>query len=426
MMAEVAKKRGLALLGLVVGLVIGLATVAYAAPSNDAFATADGGKIANLAAYSGGRSVGSFVGSTEGATTEAGEPFIGTGETIWYKFTSPVNGSMQLTCPEQDFDFPEGKWIRVYTGQPVDALSLVSSKGGCEPPVGTRPFSFEARKGFSYLIQVDPQSEFEIPGFRLDYLWSVGERSDDLADADPFEFVGGASQLVATQEPGEPFAVNTAWYDWTAPFSGEVSMETCVPAGHFNGLRPADTQLGVYTGSEVGSLVAVAQPGGTPGQSDDSCSDDAGGDTASRVTFTANQGTTYHVQYGVKNAGEEDPSLPRHVINAFPVTMQVEENHAPAGSVKINGGATKTKKAKVQLSLAANDAQPSSGIDLVRFSNDNRKWSQWFGVDGPRASLERVEPWTLSRGAGTKTVYVQYKDRNGNVSTAKDTIKYAS
>jgi hypothetical protein len=33
--------------------------------------------------------------------------------------------------------------------------------------------------------------------------------------------------------------------------------------------------------------------------------------------------------------------------------------------------------------------------------------------------------WRLTRGEGKKTVYVQYKDRTGNVSaTTKDTINY--
>jgi len=51
----------------------------------------------------------------------------------------------------------------------------------------------------------------------------------------------------------------------------------------------------------------------------------------------------------------------------------------------------------------------------MRFSNDNVAWSDWqtYAVSAS---------WTLLPGDGTKTVYVQFKDGAGLVSTFSDTI----
>jgi hypothetical protein len=99
----------------------------------------------------------------------------------------------------------------------------------------------------------------------------------------------------------------------------------------------------------------------------------------------------------------------------------------PKGTVAINGKDVSTKSQTVRLYLSASDPSsttsgPStaSGVASMRFRNENTTtWSDWFDYSG---MLE----WQLSNGAGTKTVYAQYKDRAGNVSaTAYDKIKYA-
>ena len=84
----------------------------------------------------------------------------------------------------------------------------------------------------------------------------------------------------ATKESGEPnHAGNvggaSVWYNWTAPSSGTVDIDTIGSS--------FDTLLGVYTGSSVGSLTAVASD------------NDSGGNGASRVNFTATAGTTYRI-----------------------------------------------------------------------------------------------------------------------------------
>jgi hypothetical protein len=87
---------------------------------------------------------------------------------------------------------------------------------------------------------------------------------------------------------------------------------------------------------------------------------------------------------------------------------------APTGSILIDGGATYSSSNSVSLSLSASDS--GSGVYQMRFSNDGSSWSDW-------ESYGNSKNWTLSSGDGTKTIYAQYKDNAGNVSTSyNDTI----
>ena len=76
------------------------------------------------------------------------------------------------------------------------------------------------------------------------------------------------------QIAGKP-AAGFLWYNWTASFTGVISMTT--RGSSF------DTLLGVYTGSYPGSLVSVGED------------DDSGGFFTSLETFNCVQGTTYQI-----------------------------------------------------------------------------------------------------------------------------------
>src|SRR5439155_60285 len=99
--------------------------------------------------------------------------------------------------------------------------------------------------------------------------------------------IGGASGRVtgsnvgATKESGEPGHAGNAggrsvWYNWTAPDSGSVTIETVGST--------FDTLLAVYTGSSISTLTRVA-----------SNDDISGGTLQSRVSFSAAAGTVYRV-----------------------------------------------------------------------------------------------------------------------------------
>jgi chitodextrinase len=96
---------------------------------------------------------------------------------------------------------------------------------------------------------------------------------------------------------------------------------------------------------------------------------------------------------------------------AFTVTV---DNQAPTGTVVINGGAAATNSTSATLTLTATDAVTS--VTQMRFSNNGSSFST-------AEAFAPTKAWTLSNGAGTKTVYVQFKDAAGNWSTAvTDTI----
>ena len=68
------------------------------------------------------------------------------------------------------------------------------------------------------------------------------------------------------------------------------------------------------------------------------------------------------------------------------------------------------------LNLAATDPAPASGVKEMRFSNDGVTFSAYQPYAVTAA-------WALSGGDGTKTVYAQFRDGDGNVSAvASDAI----
>ena len=91
----------------------------------------------------------------------------------------------------------------------------------------------------------------------------------------------------------------------------------------------------------------------------------------------------------------------------------------PRGTISINGGNASTSSRSVTLKLSASDPSPASGVASMRFRNGGTTtWSAW-------SAYATSKSWTLTAGAGTKTVYVQYRDRARNISAAaSDTIKF--
>lgn len=99
---------------------------------------------------------------------------------------------------------------------------------------------------------------------------------------------------------------------------------------------------------------------------------------------------------------------------------------APTGSILINNGASSTSTRSVTLKLPATDTG-GSGLEAMRFVNSGGTVTAWEPFLGTKA-------WTLTSGAGTKTVWVQFRDRAGNISDAdpvkagaqsyKDAIRY--
>jgi serine protease AprX len=81
---------------------------------------------------------------------------------------------------------------------------------------------------------------------------------------------------------------------------------------------------------------------------------------------------------------------------------------APTGSIVINGGAAVTSSTSVTLTLSATDSQ--TGVAEMRFGNLGGGWSAWepYGTS---------KSWTLIAGDGSKSVWVQFKNNAGQISS---------
>lgn len=122
--------------------------------------------------------------------------------------------------------------------------------------------------------------------------------------------------------------------------------------------------------------------------------------------FTA-EGRNNTLEYwSVDNAGNEEN---HHILTEIKL-----DKTTPTGSIAVNNNALYATSVTTTLSLAANDL--TSGVALMRLSNDNAKWTNWEAFATTRF-------WTLTIGDGTKTVYIQYKDSAGLSSQPyQDTI----
>jgi hypothetical protein len=107
-------------------------------------------------------------------------------------------------------------------------------------------------------------------------------------------------------------------------------------------------------------------------------------------------------------------------------TLKVKlDKSAPTGSVTINNGNSRTRTRSVTLRLKANDPSQVaetmvSGVKEMRISNTQSGLQAKGWVDYTTPVL-----WKLSRGEGTKKVWVQFRDAAGNESAVvMDQIRY--
>lgn len=220
----------------------------------------------------------SITDSSLGATKELQEPnhagFPG-GASLWWRWIAPVSGNVELDTIGSDFD----TLLAVYTGTDVADLSPIAANDDLGVGVGgVSRTTFQAASGTEYLIAVD--------GFGgATGSVTLNLRIDHDAFANAASLAGSHLTVVdsnvgATREASEPNHAGlpggaSLWWSWTAPFSGQTEIHT--EGSVF------DTTLGVYTGSDLATLALVAE------------NDDGGAHRASRVVFTAIQGTTYYI-----------------------------------------------------------------------------------------------------------------------------------
>jgi hypothetical protein len=245
-----------------------LPTLASAAPpANDNFANAQVLATTN----------GTVAGSNVDATIESGEPVSNGSEraSIWYRWTATFTGTAEMDTIGSAPDTT----LTVYTGTALNDLVAVAYNNDINGLANRQSrVTPSVTSGLTYYIAVrsDGSSRGAIT---LNFGNIV--RNDAFADAVVVSgsrgYVKGFNQE-ATAEPGEtgPSQGNrSAWYTWTAPYTGTAVLET--RGSTF------DTLLTVYTGSAVNSLTQLAND------------DDSGGANTSRITMAVTNGTVYRI-----------------------------------------------------------------------------------------------------------------------------------
>jgi hypothetical protein len=250
---------------------------------------------------------GSFMtgGSTLFATEQAGEPdHAGDpgGHSLWFSWTATESGPIDLSACGRRLGVDT--LLAVYTGSAVDALVEVAASDDapavprnwvCDVADTHSEVVFDATAGTTYRIAVDTKE-----GEGLFNLFMEGvPANDDFAAARVLEpglpwYASGLNKL-ASEEAGEPDHAGapggrSVWFSWTAPNDGPVAVQTCTREG------PLDTVLGVYTGSDVGTLPPVVSA--DDGQTRKGCRS-----TDSAAEFTAEAGTTYKIAVDSKGEG---------------------------------------------------------------------------------------------------------------------------
>ena len=186
-----------------------------------------------------------YVASFRGATSESGETLASPGatSTLWWKFTAPGAGILDLRRPVCEYQVGFPITVDVYEGQQLNSLQPVASVHESHYPV-------QAGGTYAIRISTPPVSS----GLLLFMSRFYSNTNDAFAGSEqlegvPFTYFGNFT--LATREPGEPLEGpgNTVWMSWAAPGTGRV---------YYSMARAFQSQaVEVFTGASLPSLKRV-------------------------------------------------------------------------------------------------------------------------------------------------------------------------
>ncbi|MGG4454578.1 Ig-like domain-containing protein [Brevibacillus porteri] len=87
----------------------------------------------------------------------------------------------------------------------------------------------------------------------------------------------------------------------------------------------------------------------------------------------------------------------------------------PSGSLKINGDANYTNTLATTLQIAVTDFSNDLQMRFSHDTSDPANWTSW-------ETLTTTKAWTLPTGDGTKSVYMEVRDKAGNIASFTDEI----
>ncbi len=196
------------------------------------------------------------------------------------------------------------------------------------------------------------------------------------------------TNTLATKEPGEPNiggnpGGHSVWWSWTAPAIGTVTIST---AG-----SSFVTLLGVYTGSSVSNLTAVAANNGN----------NRGG--PAQVTFNVTPGTQYQIAVdGYSGQSGTIALSSKFTLDTKPPIVTIT---APAAGAKVTNSTV----------VVQGKASDNVAVALVQFRLENGAGTNDYqaatGTNTWTATVTNLIP-------GPNTIRVRALDTSGNVSAA--------
>ncbi|MEL7428118.1 MAG: hypothetical protein AAFN81_34380, partial [Bacteroidota bacterium] len=199
-------------------------------------------------------------GSNFGASVEPNEPtgscFIGTPNSVWYKFTAPNSGGVKISTNNPTTSTAADTEIALYElgGNCADlsTLSELTCNQNASGTIQSTIYISELLAGQEYYIQVSGWNGWE-GDFCLEVSSFPSYPNDNLCDAIQLSlnssclFPNG-NNIGASAEPNEPIAscfsggVNSVWYKFRSPSSGAVRISTDNLASPL----AADTEIALY------------------------------------------------------------------------------------------------------------------------------------------------------------------------------------
>jgi hypothetical protein len=256
------------------------------------------------------------------ATAQTGEPDNNgapAGKSVWFTWTAPDDVFSEAWVDVCSSDFVAR--IAVFTGSSVGGLTPVPSESGsyyCH-------FFFVTDPGQTYRIAVDGRSAGSIPDEGTIDLRLFGDFwpfNDDVDNAQPIPSTLPASvdgfTVGATDEPDEPShggvdPLYSVWYEWTAPSSGPITIDTCD--------SDFDSLLSVYSAGS-GGLESL-------GESDDSEACSRLNEFGSSVPLNTQAGTSYLIAVDGWDQGSFELAIKPVVQQASPAPVTPVTPHPP-------------------------------------------------------------------------------------------------
>jgi hypothetical protein len=218
------------------------------------------------------------------ACAEAGEPLAARGSTVWYRWTAPSSGVLELVTTQSNQWEPV---LAVFSGSTLGTLTPLANQPGLPVVADEASFRGFVTAGTEYRIQLAGllNSLTTTPSMgqsKLDLIRRPG--NDAFAEARSLAGPSGAGTVTentttASAEAGEAALPSrgggSVWYTWTATVGGNFTIDTAGSA--------FDTLLAVYKGSTLPGLSLVAS------------NDDSAYTLQSALSFPAVAGVVYRI-----------------------------------------------------------------------------------------------------------------------------------